>query len=179
MYFPVHGTGDATGDQSFSGNGNGRDDAHDITLTGSVPGVEGLNVGAGYAVLNYEGLPVTTADDSQHEGTVYATYAYGPLTVGYQVGALSLKGKGNAAYKNEYYGISYAVSDDLSLSYNRTESQKINAGYIAGQSTYDSISLSYSMGGMTLNISDADCSHCSYTRNRSEDETTVSLAVAF
>ena len=180
MYFPVHGTGDATGDQSFSGNGNGRDDAHDITLTGSVPGVEGLSVGAGYAVLNYQGLPTADAvNDSQDEGTIYATYAYGPLTVGYQVGALSLKGKGNTAYKNEYYGISYAVSDDLSLSYSRTESQKINAGYIAGDSTYDSISLSYSMGGMTLNIADADCTHCSYTRNKSEDETTVSLAVAF
>ena len=176
MYFPVHGTGDATGDEGFSGGGHGNLDAHDITLTGAVPGVEGLNVGAGYYKANYD---LVGSGDAKEEGTVYATYAYGPVTVGYQVGALSLKGKGNAAYKNEYYGISYAVSDDLSLSYNRTESQKINAGYIAGDSTYDSISLSYSMGGMTLNISDADCSHCGYTRNKSEDETVVSLAVAF
>ncbi len=53
MYFPKHGTGDATADQGFSGGGAGNKDAHDITLTGSVPGVEGLSLGVGYAKLNY------------------------------------------------------------------------------------------------------------------------------
>ena len=43
----------------------------------------------------------------------------------------------------------------------------------------DSISLSYSMGGMTINVVDADCSNCSYTANKSQDERAVTLAIAF
>ena len=175
MYFPVHGAGDATGDEGFSGGAHGNLDAHEITLTGSVPGVEGLNVGAGYSQLNYDIVGVADVKD---EGTVYATYAYGPLTVGYQIGAVGGQGAGAAGYKNEYMGVSYAVSDDLSVSYNRTESTKLNAGW-APTSTYDSISLSYSMGGMTVNVADASCSDCSYTATKSQDERTISMSIAF
>jgi outer membrane protein OmpU len=175
MYFPVHGTGDATGDEGFSGGGHGNLDAHDITLTGAVPGVEGLNVGAGYYRANYN---YTGSNDTKHEGTAYATYAYGPLTFGYQVGAVGGAGAGGVGYKNEYMGVSYAISDDLSVSYNNTESKKVNAGW-SPESDYDSFSLSYSMGGMTINIADADCSNCSYTNAKSQDERTISMSIAF
>ena len=178
MYFPVHGTGDATGDQGFSGGGAGNKDAHDITLTGSVPGVEGLSLGAGYAKLNYD---LGSAENTQHEGTAYAKYAYGPLTVGYQVGAVAKGGLGGQSFKNKYFGISYAVSDDLSVSYNRLEARRSGGAHSASsmEQDFDSISLSYSMGGMTIGIADADCGNCSWTSARSQDETTVSLSVAF
>ena len=176
MYFPVHGTGDATGDEGFSGGGHGNLDAHDITLTGAVPGVEGLNVGAGYYKANYD--LTGTSTDTKEEGTAYATYAYGPLTVGYQIGGVGGQGTGAASYKNTYMGVSYAISDDLSVSYNNTESKKVNAGW-SPESDYDSFSLSYSMGGMTINIADADCSNCSYTNAKSQDERTISMSIAF
>jgi outer membrane protein OmpU len=180
MYFPVHGTGDATGDEGFSGGGHGSLDAHDVTLTGSVPGVDGLNIGAGYYVANYD---VPGSEDERHEGTAYATYAYGPLTFGYQVGAVAAAGLGGVTYKNTYAGISYAVSDDLSISYNNTKSRKgggaVATNWTPTTSDYDSISLSYSMGGMTINIADADCSNCSYTDAKSQDERTISMSIAF
>ncbi len=43
----------------------------------------------------------------------------------------------------------------------------------------NSISASYSIGGMTVNIADQDCSNCGYNANRSIDATSVSLAIAF
>ena len=175
MYFPVHGTGDATGDEGFSGGGHGNLDAHDLAITGSVPGIDGLNVGAGYYRANYN---LVGSGDTKEEGTVYATYAAGPVTVGYQVGAVAGQGANPASYKNQYLGISYAVSDDLSVSYNRTESTKLNAGW-QPTSTYDSISLSYSMGGMTINVADADCGNCSYTNAKSQDERSISMSIAF
>ncbi len=179
MYFPKHGTGDATADQGFSGGGEGNKDAHDITLTGSVPGVEGLSLGAGYAKLNYD--LGTSTENTQHEGTAYVKYAYGPLTVGYQAGAVAEQGLGGQSFKNKYFGISYAVSDDLSLSYNKLEARR-SGGAISASSAeqdFDSISLSYSMGGMTFNLADSDCSNCSYTSGRSQDETTLSMTIAF
>ncbi len=177
-YVPKHGTGDATGDEGFSGGAHGNKDAHDITLTGAVPGVDGLSIGAGYANKEYDNK--IDSDTDFHAATVYATYAYGPLTLGYQVGGVAVGTSGDQSYRNDYYGISYAVSDDLSVSYNRTESAKhANQAAVRLEQDWDSISASYSMGGMTINVADSDCGNCSYTSARSQSETTVSLTVAF
>jgi len=178
-YVPRHGTGDATGDGGFSGGAHGNAEAHDMTLTGSIHGLEGLSVGVGYATKKKQ-LARTGLGDAD-AGTAYATYAMGPVTLGFQRVAVSDGGAGNQSYINTYYGISYAVSDDLSISYNATESAK-NGIQPAGrrmEQDWDSISLSYSMGGMTINVADSDCSNCSYTEGRSQDETQVSLTVAF
>jgi len=178
MWFPVHGTGDATGDEGMSGAGHGSKDAHDITLTGSVPGIEGLSVGVGYYKASYN-LPAHHRQ-TRHEGTAYATYAFGPVTIGYQQGAISPQGLSPSGLKNEYMGISYAVSDDLSISYNTTESQKTNtADSVGTKQDWDSISLSYSMGGLTINVADSDCGNCTYSAAKTESERTVSLSVAF
>jgi len=178
-YVPTHGTGDATGDEGFSGGAHGNDDAHDFAITGSVPGVEGLNIGFGAAQKNTQSA--TTGLSGESSQTAYATYAYGPVTVGYQKGARDTGGLGNQGYKNTYMGISYAVSDDLSISYNATESAKLNSAVdqIRIEQDWDSISASYSMGGMTINVADSDCSNCSYTTGNSQSETTISLTVAF
>jgi outer membrane protein OmpU len=186
MYYPQHGSGDATGDQATSGQNAiyTNKDGHEITLTGNIPGVEGLSAGIGYAVLNYD-LKAAGDQQDQEEATAYLKYAFGPVTVGAQLGGVSEQGLGNTTYRNQYLGVSYAVSDDLSLSYNRVESLKgagegrrVSGGEGRNQ-TWDSIAMSYSMGGMTINISDSDCSNCSYTAARSIDETTISLSVAF
>jgi outer membrane protein OmpU len=179
MYFPKHGTGDATADQGMSGGGAGNKDSHDITLTGDL-GDTGLSIGLGYAALNYD-LPTAQTQD-RDEGTVYVKYAIDKLKLGYQQGRVSDKGAGTITYKNQYFGVSYEVSEDLQVSYNRIESQKgsHHASYAGGlDQDFDSISLSYTVGGMTFGIADADCGNCSYTASRSQDETTVSLSIAF
>jgi len=179
-YVPKHGTGDATGDGGPSGDSvQTNKDAHDIAITGAVPGVEGLNVGVGYSKRNYDYK--AGGDSTREDGTAYATYAYGPVTIGYQVGAQGDSGAGTQAYKNTYMGISYAISDDLSVAYNNTESYKLGGQHnsVGLVQEWDNISLSYSMGGMTIGISDSDCSNCSYTSGKSEDETVLNLTVAF
>ena len=53
MYTPAHGTGDAQADNGTSGEKGGTlDDGEEITITGSVPMVEGLDVGVGYYSAN-------------------------------------------------------------------------------------------------------------------------------
>jgi len=180
MYIPRHGTGDANGDQAPTGGGHGTSDAHDFAITGSVPGVEGLNIGFGYAKLNYQNT-LSQFDEARQEGTAYATYAYGPLTVGYQVGGVDLGQDGHQSFKNTYIGASYAVTDDLSVSYNIQESRRSGGAHTARsmEQDFSAVNLSYSMGGMTIGITEGDCSNCSWTQSRSQDETVVSLSVAF
>jgi len=178
MYFPVHGTGDATGDEGFSGGGHGNRDAHEVTLSGAVPGIEGLNFGAGYYNANYD--LAANARNDRHEGTVYATYAIGALTIGAQVGAIGPQGVAGSGLKNKYYGVSYAISDDLSVSYNGATSTKTNTADASGtEQDWDTINLSYSMGGMTINIADGDCGNCTYTAAKNQNERTISMTIAF
>ena len=179
MYTTDVGSGDAQGDNSTSGetggtNGNGEE----ITITGSVPMVEGLDVGVGYFNQDTDGKS-TTGNYGQEEGTAYIKYATGPVSLGYQRGVVSVQGAtSETSYDNRMIGISYKVSDDLSVSYNELESRKSSRGTDVDQE-FDSISVSYSMGGMTIGIADADVSNSSYTSGRAQDETSVSLSIAF
>ena len=181
FYTAKHGAGDANADNATSGaSGNRNEEGWDLVVKGNVPGVDGLAVGAGYATLGVVDASTTTVKQGtsdQDEGTAYVTYAYGPVKVGYQIGAVSTGG--NVTYKNQYYGVSYAVSDNISVSYNWIDASKTAADGLQTEQDFDSLSASYSMGGMTINLADSDCSNCSYTSARSRDATTVSLAIAF
>ena len=177
MYTPKHGTGDASAEKGVSGTGaEGNGQGYDITVTGAVPGVEGLNVGVGYSMLEKDAI--VAADQDQDEGTAYVTYAVGGLSVGYQKGAVSTAGLTEVHYKNEYVGVSYAISDNLSISYNEIESRKSDRGATLIQDM-DSISLSYTMGGMTIGILDAEADNASYTSGRTQSARALQMTVAF
>ena len=83
-------------------------------------------------------------------------------------------------YKNNYLGVSYQVTDNLSVSYNNLEASRTATDGLRTDQEFDSFSVVYSMGGMTLSVVDQDCSKCSYTyAGRNQDEPSVSLSVAF
>ena len=179
MYSTDVGSGDAQADNSKSGETGGTSDSGtEVTITGSVPMVEGLDVGVGYYEQETDSVS-TSGTYHADEGTAYIKYSTGPVSVGYQKGVVvNSAGSEETQYKNEYIGISYKISDDLSVSYNEIEGRKRTNGTDVTQD-FDSISLSYSMGGMTLNIADSDVSNSSYTKGRAVDATSVSLAIAF
>ena len=177
-----HGSGDGTADNAGSGvtaanNGAG----WEVVVKGNVPGVDGLAVGVGYANLSIEDTATTAVKSSavdNDEGTAYITYAYGPVKVGYQKSAVNI-GKTNVLHKTDYMSVSYAVSDDLSVSYSRIDASKTSTTGVASDQDMNGISLAYSMGGMTISVADNDCSNCSYSSGRSQDYQTMSLSIAF
>ena len=183
MYTPVHGAGDTAADQSTA-TAHGNDTGTEVVIKGAVPMVDGLNFGVGYALLEKQdaadtGSAVGESSVDQEEGTAYLTYAYGPLTLGVQKGAV-VQGLTNTQYVNDIYGISYSISDDLSVSYNVMEAARTATDGLRTEQEFDSISIGYTMGGMSIKLADADCSKCSYTHSgRNQDETTISLSVAF
>jgi len=179
MYFFQHGAGDANADNAAGAADNGNEDGYEITLQGSVPGVDGLSLGAGYALLNKsdkEAAAVSGKD--QQEGTVYAKYSVGAFSLGAQKSIVDQAAANNVTFDTEYYGISYAVSDNLSLSYNEIDATKESE---AGEINQDleSISISYTMGGMTIGILDADSSNDSYSSGSSKSARSVSMSIAF
>ena len=179
MYFFQHGAGDANADNGVANAEGGNEEGYEITLQGSVPMVDGLSLGVGYAELNKsskENLAVSDAD--QLEGTVYAKYSVGAVSLGAQRGVVNQAGLNDALFDTTYLGISYAVSDNLSISYNEIESRKSQEGVDVDQDL-DSVSISYTMGGMTIGILDADSSNDSYSVGSSKSARSVSMSIAF
>jgi len=103
-------------------------------------GVEGLTLG--YA----SGENNATAGSETDNNTMYAKYAYGPVTVGIQESEIDAS---TAAATDEFsaMGITYQVSDDLTIGY--TESS-YNAGDKDVDQESTNLSVSYTMGSMTL-----------------------------
>jgi outer membrane protein OmpU len=113
----------------------------DYAIAISPESVEGLT--AGFAIADSEQVIGTTTD----EQTAYVKYAYGPVTVGYQLSSLD-SSAANGDQDSAAWGVSYAVSDSISIAYNEhtleTESTSDKDQESSG------VSASYTMGGMTL-----------------------------
>ena len=103
-------------------------------------GFDGLTLG--YA----SGENNATAGSETDSDTMYVKYAYGPVTVGVQQSELDAS---TAAASDEFeaMGVTYQVSDDLTIGY--TESS-YDAGDKATDQENSNMSISYTMGSMTL-----------------------------
>ena len=106
----------------------------------SYTGVEGLTIGAGTSENNSAAASI--------DGTALnVTYAMDAFTVGMSTSEADSEGS-NADTELTAYGVSYAVSDDLSVSLNMSEVQHENAA--SSDQEAMGISFSYTMGSMTL-----------------------------
>ena len=132
-------------------------------------GVEGLTVG--YAT-GENGLTGTSSIDRD---TMYVKYAYGPVTVGYQVAEQEANGTTN---DDEYtsMGISYAVNDSLSISYGQTEYDDKNSTTDQENTAFG---FSYTMGSMTLAGAHAQVDNQGHSSAAINDTTGYELDLSF
>jgi len=106
-------------------------------------GVEGLTVG--YA----EGTSEQTVNVEVDESTIFATYAFGPVTVGAQ--RSDFNSSTNSQDKESTgYGISYAVNDDLSISYGQHTIDFDPAASANSDQEASAIGFSYTMGSISI-----------------------------
>ena len=103
-------------------------------------GVEGLTVG--YATDDNGGVGTNSIDYS----VTYAKYAYGPITVGITQSEKDATAA-NDDDEFEAMGITYQVSDELTLGYNTSTYDDDNN---TNDEESTNFSISYTMGGMTV-----------------------------
>ena len=101
--------------------------------------VEGLTIGYGQG--DSEEVSGTTQDDK----TMYIKYAVGPLTIGAQQSERDIVATGDT--ETDAYGITYAISDNISVGYNESTISKEGN---SNEQKATGISASYTMGSMTL-----------------------------
>ena len=112
----------------------------DYGVTITPEAVDGLSLGMAM------GTTEITGGTEVDESTMYATYAYGNFTIGYQSSEYDAPTSTDSD-DSTAFGISYAVNDDLSISYNE---HTVDVGSSATDQESDGVSVSYTMGGITI-----------------------------
>ena len=195
-YNPRYGSGDGNADDAPTGTTSGDwGEVYEIALKGNplaIAGIDGVSMSLGYGET--EGIAKNRADAEM--GFVALTYAYGPLTVGAQKSAVSYgnQGTGKEAAtnwaKNTNIGVALAVNDNLSVSYQETESQKHFTNGLGittdssanNESTIleaDTISIAYTVGGLSIKYAESSVDNDTYSVGTSADKSTLSIGVAY
>ena len=105
-------------------------------------GIDGLTLGAGAGEDNGEGSSSTIDSD-----VIYATYTFDAFSIGYSASEND-SAVANADKEMTALGVSYAISDDMSVSYNVSEIEYENATLSDQEAT--GVSVSYTMGSLSL-----------------------------
>ena len=148
--------------------------------------IDGLAIGASYFDFSGEGLAKN--DQEAESGAYYATYATGPVSVGYSkaykavllADAIGLTTATTISdYDQTNMSIAFAASDDLSVSYERetSEANKINDTSTEQEST--SVQVAYTMGGMTLAVAHSSHDNNGYVVGANTDQTVLAVTMAF
>ena len=179
LSFAPHPDGSKNANKAASGSTNsGQVDGYgwDIVLTHNAL-TDGLNVFAGYSEISQ----VASVGD-RIQKTVGATYAIGGATIGYQWSHDDNATTGSTTdyYENNAYGISFAVNDDLSVSYNVQDSDKVKAG--SGETVNmegTSLQVAYSVGGASIKFAESDVDNQKYSSGTNREGRTIALTLAF
>ena len=131
--------------------------------------VEGLAIGAGTG----NNTNITTDDDVS---TYFITYAAGPITVGVQQTKVDAE-TANTDIERDAYGISFAVNENLSISYGESETDWDAAAQVDEEDK--GISASYTAGGMTVGVVHNKADNRNGAQDVDYEVTEIKLTFAF
>ena len=158
-------TGTSNDDGANSGTGGLRSSS---SIAVQYTGIEGAKLFAGTGEL---GAATTTSDVD----TYGFTYALGPITVGAQRTEIDYTAA-SSDLETDAFGISFAVNDNLSISYGQSETSKEGSTV---EQELSGISIGYSMGGMTLKAHKNKGEKIANTANNESEHTEIALSFAF
>jgi outer membrane protein OmpU len=180
----------ATGTDAFgSGQSVGLKliDAWGFTIGGGASEIENLHtdgarVGSEVARATYQ--------DNPWEATAYVKYAWGPITVGYQMGGEDNQETATASVadsQTRIYGISFNVNDDLSVSYQRAkdkyhfndENRSDASGNATEEAVFDGWSIAYNMGPAAIKFTRNTGNSVGGTKGTTDQNQELSISVAF
>ena len=155
---------------SYAPKGTGAESSTSYGIT--YTGVEGLSLTYAWGDDN------ANATSNAEQTVLKATYAYGPITVGYS----------NSEYddvvaagdqETTAYSIAYTISDGLSISYGTEELSKGVSSSSNVAADFARVKIAYTAGGMTLTASSATGDNIDYTTTVTQDREVWALGASF
>jgi hypothetical protein len=133
----------------------------------------------------YETDEISTVNNTSdiHDITAAVNYSVGNFAFGVQRKLHNEGETGTVAdevfYKDLAIGVSYAVNDQLSISYNRYESKRHNNAALNVKQETSAINIGYTMGGMTIGFQEASTDDAGWVKDAEDDSRTLGVSVAF
>ena len=165
---------------------NRSDGSEDTTAAGasssSSIGIQYPVADTGLTVFGGVGTEGQADSTEIDHNTIGVKYAYGPVTVGYQVNDEDNSAADNTAAADEdlettAYGISFMVNDSLSVSYGEHTTTSTATG--AKDQEIEGMGISYSMGGMTISAYDHDGTSMSNVSGTNSEAQEILVTFAF
>jgi hypothetical protein len=192
-YAPQMGAADTADKSSGTGTANqrgGYDATININPSFGTEILSGLNLFVGGHVhdRNLDGGGVVVGTNEHVEGTAGITYSLGPISLGFQrsgeITGNTLTATDVDYYRNNMYGVSFNVNDNLSVSYGLTESEQnfVNPNNSeAVTMEVESYQIAYTMGGASIRYTDISMDNGSYQTGTTfdKDAKVVSVSLAF
>jgi len=157
--------------------------AADVSYNGSSAGEE-ATIGYAFTYTGVEGLSLsygagakgdTTAGTGGTEvTTMKASFAFGPVTAAMSINDYDNTSKSN--HEQTSYNVSYAVTEDLSVSYGSETVEEVGASFDA---EFDKVAVSYTTGGLTLSASKSTAENVNYDSASEADHWDIGLSFAF
>jgi outer membrane protein OmpU len=175
------GSGTANADGASSSDGEG---AWDVALTtdGSMLGIDGLSLGAGYGEADVQ-LATNQANGGDQgnttDVTAFVNYAMGPVTVGYQESAEDAGGNGGSNQYAQRWGVAVNINENLSISYGEAETEFAKAGAAHVTEEVEGFAVSYTMGSMKIAGNMNEGSNMAGTAGSNDSMTEIALSFAF
>ena len=167
----------ADGSTSGEGSGSGYDFA--LTTDGSMLGIDGLALGAGYG----EKIVGTQADstpggDDEHM-TAFANYSMGPVTFGYQVSNIDKGGVAAVDQEVAAWGLAFNVNENLSVSYGERDVTFKNPSAADVEESGEGIAIAYTMGSMKIAGNRNEVSNNDNSAGTNDEMTEIAVSFAF
>ena len=173
------GSGTSNSDGASSGAGQG---AWDFALTtdGSMIGIDGLALGAGYGEKIVGTAAGTTPGGDDEHMTAFANYSMGPVTFGYQLSNIDKGGAAAVDQEVSAWGLAFNVNENLSISYGERDVVFKGAGTSADVTEKgDGIAVAYTMGSMKIAGNMNDVSDNDGTAGSNDSMTEIAVSFAF
>ena len=169
------GSGTSNSDGSSSAAGQG---AWDFALTtdGSMLGVDGLAIGAGYGEKELGSQASSNYGDEVHN-TIFANYSAGPVTFGAQSSYINSNVGGTDDVSVMAWGLAFNVNENLSVSYG--ERDVVFEGGTDVTEKGDGIAVAYTMGSMKIAGNMNDVSDNDGTAGSNDSMTEIAVSFAF
>jgi len=173
-YIPSGGSA-ASADGATSGVGTAQESGWELSIDWSPEMVPGLRVGGGLGEL--ENGSVGKNNQDREEETMFASYTFGPLSVGYQWTADDNGGSTN--YETDVYGASFLVNDVFSVSYQYGETDYKPASGTAVTAEFTGISAAYNIGPMAIKFTDNSARDYNGVAGTDDDNRELNLSMSF
>jgi hypothetical protein len=190
--FTPGGAGGSANASSHSVNGDVNGEMTQYAVT--TQPVDGLTISASY--YDFGQMGKTDGRQKQEGGSLAGNFSLGQFSVGYgETRFAGAQAMGGAAatnktdyYANKGYSIGFAANDNLSLSFTEEESEKNVKQKAQGTNAItradvtmeiQTIDVAYTMGGMTLSVSNSEATNDSYTSGDDSTETILAMSLAF